>query len=65
MNPMDKIRLGALLVAAGLAVQLVLSWFWTPLTFVISVALGVPLVALGVGLFVLAVWRFILDKGAL
>jgi hypothetical protein len=38
---------------------------WTPATFVLSAAIGVPLVLAGGVLFVAAVWRNMRDKGAL
>ncbi len=52
------LRQAALLVAAGLLVQLVCALLWSPGTFVVSAAVGVPLVIFGVGL------GFVRSRGA-
>jgi uncharacterized membrane protein YidH (DUF202 family) len=56
-------RRGMGLVAVGLALQLVATFHWTPATFVMSAALGIPLVLVGAALFGLAVLRNPLRQG--
>ncbi|MGE6757976.1 hypothetical protein ACQKGO_08210 [Corallococcus interemptor] len=60
-----RIRVAALFVLAGLLVQLFASLYWTPLTFVISAAVGVPLVLLGVLLYGVTVWKILKEQKAL
>jgi len=50
-------RRGLGLVAVGLALQLVATFHWTPATFVVSAAIGIPCVLLGAAVFGLAVLR--------
>ena len=50
-------RRGLGLVAVGLGLQLVATFHWTPATFVLSAALGIPCVLLGAAVFGLAVLR--------
>jgi tryptophan-rich sensory protein len=52
------------LTALGLLVQLAASFHWTPLTFVLSAALGLPLVVVGAALFLRTVLRLMKRKGA-
>jgi hypothetical protein len=52
------------LTALGLLVQLATSLHWTPLTFVLSAALGLPLVLVGAALFLRTVLRLMKNKGA-
>ncbi|MES1205562.1 MAG: hypothetical protein ABUS79_06455 [Pseudomonadota bacterium] len=59
-----RIKRAAILVAAGLVVQFATAFHWTPLTFVLSTVLALPLVVLGAFLFLRAVWRNLRDKGA-
>jgi hypothetical protein len=59
-----KIRRAAVLGGLGLIVQLVAALHWTPATFILSTAIGAPLVLIGGGLFLAAVWRNMRDKGA-
>jgi hypothetical protein len=59
-----KIRRAAVLAGLGLFVQLVAAFHWTPATFILSAALGAPLVLAGGVLFLAAVWRNMRDKGA-
>ena len=54
-KPARRIRLGILLVAAGLLAQAVAAFFWSPGGFVLSAALGVPLVLGGALLAVIGV----------
>ena len=58
-------RVAAVVSALGLLVQLGASFHWTPLTFVVSAAIGVPLVGIGALLFLRAVIRIMKEKGAL
>jgi uncharacterized membrane protein len=56
--PDDRlVRAGLLLVLAGLIVQIVASFFWSPGTFIVSAVLGVPPVTLGALLLWLGVRR--------
>jgi tryptophan-rich sensory protein len=57
-------RRAAAVTGLGLLVQLAASFHWTPITFVVSAAVGVPLVLLGAGLFLRTVLRFMKSKGA-
>jgi hypothetical protein len=58
-------RRAAVVAGAGLVVQLAGSFYWTPLTFILSAAIGLPLVGLGALMFLRAVVRIMKDKGAL
>ena len=58
-------RRAAALVGAGLAVQLVASFNWTPGTFVLAAVFGIPLVAAGTVQFGVAVLAILRRKGAL
>ena len=59
-----KIRRAAVVAGLGLAVQLACALHWTPVTFIISAALGAPLVIVGGVMFLAGVWRNMRDKGA-
>ena len=65
MNAARAIRRAATWAGLGLALQLVASFYWTPGTFVLSVAVGIPLVLAGGVQFTIAVLRVMRDKGAL
>ncbi|GEN11980.1 hypothetical protein SAMN05443572_113273 [Myxococcus fulvus] len=65
MSHEKRIRRAALLVLAGLLVQLFTTLFWSPLTFVVFTAVGVPLVLLGVGFYVVTVWKILEERKAL
>jgi uncharacterized membrane protein YidH (DUF202 family) len=65
MSHEKRIRVAALLVLAGLLVQLGATLFWSPLTFVVFASVGVPLVLLGVLLYVATVWRILKERKAL
>ncbi len=65
MNNEQRVRRGLALTMVGLALQLGAKLHWTPLTFVISASVGVPLVLVGGLLFLSAVWRTLKAKGAL
>jgi hypothetical protein len=60
-----KIRRAAIFAGLGLAIQLGAAFHWTPATFILSAAIGAPLVLVGGLLFLAAVWRNMRDKGAL
>ena len=59
-----RIRRAAVVGGLGLLVQLVAALHWTPLTFILSAAIGAPLVLVGAGLFLRAVWKNMREKGA-
>jgi hypothetical protein len=59
-----KIRRAGVAGGLGLTVQLVAALHWTPATFILSAAVGTPLVLAGGVLFLVAVWRNMKDKGA-
>ncbi|MFY2561278.1 hypothetical protein ACN469_27000 [Corallococcus terminator] len=65
MSHEKRIRRAALLVLAGLLVQLFTTLFWSPLTFVVFTAVGVPLVLLGVGFYAATVWKILKERKAL
>jgi hypothetical protein len=58
-------RRAAVVSGIGLGVQLAASLHWTPLTFILSAAVGLPLVLAGALMFLLAVLRIMKKKGAL
>ena len=58
------IRRAAGVAGLGLALQLGAALHWTPVTFILSAAVGVPLVLAGGVLFLRAVWRNMKKKGA-
>jgi len=60
-----KIRRSAVVAGLGLALQLAAALHWTPATFILSAAIGLPLVIAGGAMFLAAVWRNMRDKGAL
>lgn len=59
-----RVRRGLGLTGAGLLLQLGALVYWTPITFVVAVSLGVPLVLAGGALFLSVVWRDLKEKGA-
>jgi hypothetical protein len=59
----NRIKLAAAVTGVGLGTQLVAALHWTPATFILSAALGVPLVLAGSVLFLAAIWRNLKDKG--
>lgn len=62
--PKSSMRWAATLVGLGLLVQLGSSLHWTPITFIISAAVGLPLVVVGGFLFLRTVFRIVKSKGA-
>ena len=65
MNGARAMRRAAVLVGAGLAAQLFASFNWTPGTFVLAAAVGIPLVVVGTIQFVVTVLGILRRKGAL
>lgn len=63
-SPAAAMRRAALASGLGLLVLLAASFQWTPLTFVLSTMVGLPLVGLGALLFLRAVLRIVKSKGA-
>jgi hypothetical protein len=63
--PVRAMRRAAVVAGVGLLVQLAASFYWTPLTFIASAAIGLPLVGVGALLFLKAVVRVMKEKGAL
>jgi hypothetical protein len=59
-----RIRRAAAVTGLGLLVQLAAALHWTPATFIVSAAVGVPTVLAGGVLFLAAVWRNLKDRGA-
>ena len=60
-----NVRRAALLVSAGVALQLVAALHWTPATFIASAVVAVPLVLAGSVLFLVTVWKNLRRTGAL
>lgn len=68
MTTMDmtrRIRRAAVVAGLGLALQLAAALHWTPATFILSAAIGLPLVIAGGAMFLWTVWKNMRDKGAL
>ena len=59
-----KIRRSAVVAGLGLALQLGAAIHWTPATFILSAAIGLPLVLVGGVMFLAAVWKNMRDKDA-
>ena len=59
-----RVKRAAAIVAVGLGMQLVAALHWTPATFILAAAVGLPLVVVGSVLFLAAVWRQLEDRGA-
>jgi hypothetical protein len=64
-TPVRSMRRAAAVAGVGLLVQVAASFYWTPLTFIASAAIGLPLVGVGALLFLRAVVRVMKEKGAL
>ena len=60
----SAVRQAAIVAGLGLLVQVGASFCWTPLTFIASAVVGLPLVGLGGLLFLRAVVRILKSKGA-
>jgi hypothetical protein len=59
-----RVKRAAVVVGAGLCIQLVAALHWTPATFIVAAAVGLPLVLVGSVMFLAAVWRNLKDRGA-
>jgi hypothetical protein len=57
-------RRALIMIALGLLMQLGATFYWSPGTFIVSAAVGLPLVVLGAGLFGWMVLRASLRQGA-
>ena len=60
-----SMRRAAVVAALGLLVQLGGSFYWTPLTFIGSAVVGLPLVGIGALLFLRSAFRIMKERGAL
>lgn len=58
-----RVKRAVALVGIGLLLQLVAALHWTPATFIMSAAIGFPLVVLGSVFFLAAVWRNLETRG--
>ena len=65
LHHLATMRRGLLVTALGLLVQFVPLFHWTPMSFIVAAAIGLPLVLLGSLFFVLAVVRTWREQGAL
>ena len=63
--PIRSMRRAAVVAGLGLLVQVAGSFYWTPLTFIASAAIGLPLVGIGALMFLRAVIRIMKERGAL
>ena len=61
----SEMRRAATFSGAGLAVQFGAAFHWTPLTFVLSAVIGLPLVGIGSVLVLRAVVRIMRNRGVL
>jgi len=59
-----RVKRAAAIVGVGLAMQLAAALHWTPATFILAAAVGLPLVLVGGVVFLAAVWRNLKDRGA-
>ena len=60
----QRVRQGLAFTVMGLAIEVGAQFYWTPMTFVVAVSLGLPLVLLGGGMFMQAAWHSLKQKGA-
>jgi hypothetical protein len=58
------LRRAAVVTTCGLGLELLAAINWSPATFVLSAAVGLPLVLLGGAMFLRAVWRLMKERGA-
>ena len=59
-----RLKRAAVVAGLGLVAQLAAALHWTPATFILSAAVGAPLVLAGSALFLVAVWRHLTERGA-
>ena len=64
-GPVRSMRRAAVVSGVGLLLQVAGSFYWTPLTFIASAAVGLPLVGVGALMFLRAALRIMKEKGAL
>jgi len=57
------IRRAAICTGLGLVIQLAAALDWTPLTFIASAVIGLPLILVGALLFLRAVWKSLKSGG--
>jgi len=57
-------RRAAVVAGCGLLAQLIAAVHWTPMTFILSAAVGAPLVLVGAAMFLRAVWKIMKERGA-
>jgi hypothetical protein len=57
-------RRALVMITLGLLMQLGATFYWSPGTFIVSAAVGLPLVVLGAGIFGWMVLRASLRQGA-
>ena len=60
-----SMRRAAVVSGVGLLLQVAGSFYWTPLTFIASAAIGLPLGGVGALRFLRAALRIMKEKGAL
>jgi len=60
-----SMRRAAVVAGAGLLVQLAGAFHWTPLTFIASAMVGLPLVGIGALMFLRAVFGIMKERGVL
>ncbi|MEM6729944.1 MAG: hypothetical protein AAF658_00220 [Myxococcota bacterium] len=60
-----SIRRASVLVAFGLAIEVVAFVHWAPMTFIVFAAVGLPFIVGGVGWYFIAVLAFLREKKAL
>jgi hypothetical protein len=56
-------RRALVLVVVGLLLQLAVAFYWSPITFILSAAIGLPFVILGAAVFGIAVLRVRIREG--
>jgi len=62
-DPQPAMKHAAIVAGSGLLLQFGASLYWTPLTFIVSTAVGLPLVLGGALMFLRAVLRIMKHKG--
>ncbi len=65
MSKLRSVRIALLLCIGGLTVQLLTSLVWSPISFIVFAAIGVPLVVCGTIVFIWTVLRELRTTGAL
>ncbi|MCC5863393.1 MAG: hypothetical protein JJT93_15955 [Gammaproteobacteria bacterium] len=65
MSTLRAVQIALVLCIAGLAVQLLTSLFWSPISFILFASVGVTLVVCGTLIFIWTVLRELRHTGAL